>query len=79
MEAIVKKWGNSLGLRFPKVYADETGIYNGSKVDISINKGRLIIELIREDDKSLEELLKNVTSKNMHREIDTESIGEEVW
>ncbi len=79
MEAIVKKWGNSLGLRFPKVYADETGIFNGSKVDISINKGRLIIEPIREDDKSLAELLKNVTSKNMHREIYTESIGEEVW
>jgi antitoxin MazE len=79
MEAIVKKWGNSLGLRFPKVYTEETGIFDGSKVDISVSKGRLIIVPILEDVQSLEELLKSVTSKNKHKEIATDSIGEEIW
>jgi antitoxin MazE len=79
MKAIVKKWGNSLGLRFPKVYAEETGIYDGSKVDIRVSKGRLIIEPIQEDIQTLEELLKSVTRENIHNEIATDSIGEEIW
>ncbi len=79
METTVKKWGNSLGIRFPKVYTEETGIFNGSKVDIKISDGKLVIEPIREDEKSLDELLKSVTKYNLHSEVDSESIGEEVW
>jgi len=79
MEAIIKKWGNSLGVRFPKVYADETGIFNGSKVDIKINNGKLIIEPIREKEISLDELLLGVTVENLHNEIESEYIGDEIW
>lgn len=79
MEAIVKKWGNSLGIRFPKVYADETGIFNGSRVNIKIRDGKLVIEPIHEDEKSLNELLKAVTKENIHHEFDSGNIGEELW
>jgi antitoxin MazE len=78
MEAIVKKWRNSLGLRLPKVCAEETGIFDGSKVDISFSKGRLIIVPILEDVQSLEKLLKRVTRENMHNEIANENTEEEV-
>ena len=79
MKATVQKWGNSLGIRFPKVYADETGISNGSKVEISVSKGRFIIEPIRKNEKSLDELLSHITKDNIHAEIETNKEGEEIW
>lgn len=79
MKATVQKWGNSLGIRFPKVYAQETGISNGSKVEISVNKGRFIIQPIHEDEISLDDLLSKVNKSNIHGEIDTKQTGEEIW
>lgn len=79
METTVRNWGNSLGIRIPKVFSAETGISTGSKVDISIESGKLIIVPIVEKDKTLSELLKGVTKENLHSEIETDSTGEEVW
>ena len=79
MEATIKKWGNSLGIRFPKVYAKEAGISDGSKVDITIVDGKVIIEPIHIEEKSLDELLKSVTKENIHGEIKYEKTGEEIW
>lgn len=79
MEATIKKWGNSLGIRFPKIYAKEAGITNGSKVEISIEDGKVIIEPILEKDQTLEDLLERVTINNIHSEIETKKTGEEIW
>ncbi len=34
-EAIIAKWGNSIGVRFPKPLAQELGLIPGREVDLS--------------------------------------------
>jgi antitoxin MazE len=79
METTVANWGNSLGVRIPKVFSEEAGISQGSKVDITFKDGRLIIEPVKEEEKSLKELLSTVTKNNLHGEVETDVQGEEVW
>lgn len=43
METIVKKWGNSLGIRIPKHIAKELSLKDGSSVDIEDKEGEIII------------------------------------
>jgi antitoxin MazE len=40
----VKKWGNSLGVRIPAAMAKNLGLNDGSKVQISVSKNRLVME-----------------------------------
>src|SRR3989442_3822680 len=42
MRVPVQKWGNSLALRIPKPFAEDVGVSEGTVVDVSISKGRLI-------------------------------------
>ncbi len=67
----VQKWGNSLGLRIPKSFAAEAKVNAGSVVDISVKDGDLVVRPIRSHRYSLAALLKGVTRRNTHREIDT--------
>ena len=36
MQTKVQKWGNSLGLRIPKSFAEQAGVEAGSEVDLSV-------------------------------------------
>lgn len=75
----VQKWGNSLGLRIPKAYADEAQVEAGSPVDISVDQGVLVIRPVRRK-YSLAELLKGVKPSNLHSEVKTgQPAGREVW
>ena len=40
----VQKWGNSQGLRVTKSLLDEAGIHVGDEVDVSVRRGRIIVE-----------------------------------
>ena len=40
----IQKWGNSQGLRFPKFLLEEANIKVGDDVNISVKKGKIIIE-----------------------------------
>ena len=40
MRTRIQKWGNSLGLRIPKSFAEEAGVEAGSDVDLSIEDRR---------------------------------------
>lgn len=79
MEVRVQKWGNSLAIRIPKIYADEINVHSGSLITIDKQENKLILES-KQDGEKLKELLAKVTSKNIHEEIDTgEGVGNEVW
>lgn len=79
MQTRVKKWGNSLGLRIPRVYADELKFHDGNVVNMRIVRDNLIIKPIKFG-YSLQELLSKVTSENIHGAIDTGfERGKEVW
>lgn len=77
MQAVVQKWGNSLGFRIPSMWAKDNEIRNGSKVEIIAEKGKMII---LPQKKSLEDMMNLVTEENLHSEIETfEAVGKEEW
>lgn len=80
MKVQVQKWGNSLALRIPKSFAQETKLDQGSIVDLTLKEGEIIVRPVAEEEYSLEELLSRVTKENLHPEISTgEPRGKEVW
>ena len=80
MRTKVVKWGNSLGLRIPKSFAEEVRVSEGTTVDLSLEDGQLVIRVAPHEGKSLEELLAEITDSNLHGEIDTgDAVGGEIW
>jgi antitoxin MazE len=80
MQTKIQKWGNSLGLRIPKSFAEEAGVGAGSEVDLAVEKGELIVRPVRRVRYALKELLSDVTPDNIHQEVDTgPPVGREVW
>lgn len=79
MRARVQKWGNSLGVRIPKPFAEETRLEENAEVEISVKGGKLIVEAI-EPTFTLKGLLALVTPENIHGEVSTgKRVGKEIW
>ena len=77
MQTVVQKWGNSLGIRIPAIYAKEFGLKNGSSGEILEEEGKLVIKPKRN---SLNDLLMQITEENMHEAVETgNSLGKEEW
>ncbi|CAN5395944.1 AbrB/MazE/SpoVT family DNA-binding domain-containing protein [soil metagenome] len=80
MRARVQRWGNSLALRIPKAFATETALESGSEVELTLDEGRLVVTPVASPSYELEDLLTQVTPKNLHGEVDTgSSVGDEAW
>ena len=80
MQTKIHKWGNSLGLRIPKAFAEQAGVEAGSEVDLSVEDGELIVRPIRFPRYNLKDLLREVTAKNVHEEVEIRGpLGREVW
>ena len=78
----VQKWGNSQGLRFTKALLQEAQIKVGDEVNVSVQKGQIIVEPVtnargRYD---LKELVSKIPQEYQAEELDWgEPIGKEVW
>ena len=80
MQTRIQKWGNSLGLRIPKSFAKQAGVEAGSEVDLSVEGSDLVVRSKRRPRHQLGKLLRGVTPRNVHREIDTgHPVGREAW
>lgn len=80
MQTKIQKWGNSLGLRIPKSFAEEVGVEDGSEVDLAVEKGQLIVRPRRSPTHELRKLLRAVTAETLHTEIETgDPVGREIW
>jgi len=80
MQTKIKKWGNSLALRIPKLFVINANLKINKTVDISIDGGSIIITPINEKEYSLEKLLKGISENNLHGEFDTGvPVGKEIW
>ena len=80
MRTRVQKWGNSLALRIPKAFALEVGLVEDREVELSVEKGCLIVEPPARPSYTLEELLAGVRPSNLHGETDWgPPAGKEVW
>jgi len=80
MKTTVQQWGNSLALRIPKAFAEQTQVKKGSTVSLTVEKGRMVVTPLNAKELSLEKLLAKVTPENIHSETDWgPPVGKEVW
>jgi antitoxin MazE len=80
MQTKIQKWGNSLAVRIPKAFVKEAHVAYGTTVDLSVDHGKIVVDPHPEPEYSLEELLKGVTKRNRHAEVETgRAVGREVW
>ena len=79
MQTKIKKWGNSLAVRIPKLLAFDVNLKQNEWIDISIGKNSIVITPIGEKEYSLEKFLKGVSKNNLHGEFDTGApVGKEI-
>ncbi|MBS1769698.1 MAG: AbrB/MazE/SpoVT family DNA-binding domain-containing protein [Acidobacteria bacterium] len=79
MKVQIQKWGNSLALRIPKSFAIESHIAQGSTVELSVEKGKIVVFPV-ERKLTLDDLLADITPEKLHSEIDMgPSVGKEIW
>ena len=83
MQAVIRKWGNSLGLRVPAVLLAELRLSENATVDLRVQEGNLIVVPGRHKRKwkyKLEDLLASVHTDNIHTETDWgKPVGDEIW
>jgi len=80
MKTRVQKWGNSLALRIPKTFAAEAGLCENAPVEMSLAKGKVVVQPVAPEPLTLDELLRGVTDENLHGEWQTgPAVGREVW
>jgi antitoxin MazE len=80
MKARIQKWGDSVALRIPKPFAEESNLREDSPVDVTVRGGKLVVAAIEESELSLDELVAKITPRNRHAEVKTgKAVGDEVW
>ena len=78
MKTTVKKWGNSLAIRIPKVISEELNIEYDTEVEMTARDGFLILNPL--PGYRLKDLLAEVSHENLHEEIRTgDRTGREEW
>ncbi len=79
MRAKAQKWGNSLAVRIPKGIADQAGVCEEDELDITV-VAQVIHLTPRRREADLAELVKGITSDNLHGEADFgQPRGREAW
>ena len=66
----IKKWGNSLAVRFPQSLLAQLNLQADAEVEIQIEEGRLILSPVKKPSYTLDELLAQITPENLQDEID---------
>jgi antitoxin MazE len=79
MKTLVRKWGNSLAIRIPKAFAQAVGLEQGGEVELSVEKGRVVVVPCAVPSYNLDELLAGIRPSNLHEETDWgPAVGKEV-
>jgi len=80
MVATVQKWGNSLGIRIPRVILDTIKIVENDKVELTNDADTIIIRKVTQSShKSLEERLVAYYGKPIETIKSVEANGEFDW
>ncbi|MBP7349416.1 MAG: AbrB/MazE/SpoVT family DNA-binding domain-containing protein [Butyrivibrio sp.] len=79
MQATIKKWGNSLGLRIPSELLREIGLSDGSKVILSKSGNDILVH--KDSSKlTLDKLFEGYKEECFPEEVKFDNdIGNEVW
>jgi len=79
MQTRMQKWGNSLAIRIPKLFATELGLSENTPVELELIDGQVVIRPSPRRVFTLEELLAGITPENLHGEWDTgPAVGGEI-
>ena len=81
MTTTIQKWGNSQGVRIPKILLDTVKWSENEEIEINAEDGKLIIEKAKEHKrKNIKELFKDYKGDYEPIEIDWgETKGGEIW
>jgi antitoxin MazE len=78
MTVTVQKWGNSLGVRIPKVVAQTAGIDEGSEVEVAVRRGKVVLKPVEVP--SLAELLSQIKPHSRPQLVEWgKPVGNEAW
>ena len=79
MNTIVRRWGNTLAVRIPAVFAKELDLVEGSEIELTPYQGGLLLRP-RKRRQTLDDMLADITPENIHGETDWGSpVGREAW
>ncbi len=79
MTTKIQKWGNSLAVRIPKIFIQNLNWKKGTTIYFE-QLGNAICITSSRPKYTLEDMVKGITRKNKHKEIDWGSPrGKEVW
>ena len=77
--ATVQKWGNSLGIRFPKAIAEQANFREGTQLEFDVNHGLVTLRPPRRRKHTLGKLLRGCKGPSPHRAFDPDGpIGREL-
>lgn len=80
MTTTIQKWGNSQGVRIPKILLDTVKWSDNEQIMIVVDDGKLIIEKAKNKRKNIKELFANYEGDYKPIEVDWgEPEGEEIW
>ena len=80
MKTTAQKWGNSLAIRVPKSVAVQVGLKAHDDLEIEVQDGNVVLKPHLRRVYRLGDLVKQITSKNVHGELDTGiPVGRELW
>lgn len=87
MQVQISKWGNSLGVRIPKAFAEMLKLDAGHVADLKIDENRLIIQPFIPDDSfsadlkeiDLKSMTDQITEDNKNHLPDPYPRGQETW
>jgi antitoxin MazE len=80
MRGTIKKWGNSAAVRIPASVMQAMRLDLDEVVDVREERGRIVIEPVRRKSYELDDLLRGISSKNLHDAVDFGApAGKEIW
>lgn len=80
MESRIQKWGNSNGIRIPKVFLDALNLKKDDLVEITKEEDRLIITKSVKSKETLQERIARYDGPNLCEEFEwDEAVGRELW
>ncbi len=81
MTTTIQKWGNSQGIRIPRILLEEVKWSENEPIEIKIEDNKIVIEKAQKTErKNIKELFKDYKGEYEPSEIDWgEPEGKEVW
>lgn len=80
MTTTIQKWGNSQGVRIPKILLDTVKWSDNEQIMIVVDNGKLIIEKAKTKRKNIKELFADYKGDYKPIEVDWgDPEGEEIW